>query len=53
MNGMFYNCMQLKSLELSHFKTPNLKAMNQMFYECNALTSLDITNFNTSQVTEN
>ena len=51
MNGMFYYCRALTSLDVSSFDTSNVTDMNSMFNGCRALTSLDLRNFNTSNVT--
>ena len=49
---MFSRCIGLKSLNVSHFDTQNVKDMNSMFYNCSRLTSLDVSNFNTQNVTD-
>ena len=58
MNGMFSNS-QVKSLNLSNFKTNNVKLMGTdgvnasnvgMFQECTKLGELDLSNFDTSNV---
>ena len=46
MRGMFYNCINLKSLDLSIFKTLRVENFDSMFRGCTSLTSLDLTNFN-------
>jgi surface protein len=51
MNGMFYNCYALTSLDLSSFDTSKVTKMSSMFYNCYALTSLDLSNFDTSKAT--
>lgn len=50
MNGMFYGCSCLTSLDLSGFDTSNVTSMTAMFYYCINLKSLDLRNFNTSNV---
>jgi surface protein len=50
MYAMFFNCWELKSLNLSNFDTSSVINMQQMFASCTSLTSLDINNFNTSNV---
>ena len=50
MNGMFWNCSRLGSLDLSCFNTSNVGNMESMFDGCSILTSLDLSNFNTSNV---
>ena len=51
MNGMFYSCSGLTSLDLSHFNTQKVTDMGWMFYGCSGLTSLDLSHFNTQNVT--
>lgn len=51
MEGMFYYCSQLTSLDVSNFNTSNVTNMKDMFYYCSGLTSLDVTNFDTTKVT--
>ena len=50
-NGMFYGCNSLTSLDLSSFNTSAVTDMSYMFCGCNSLTSLDLSSFNTSAVT--
>ena len=50
MNGMFYDCSGLTSLDVSIFDTSNVTDMGSMFMYCTSLTSLDLSNFNTSNV---
>ena len=52
MNGMFYGCWKLKSLDLSNFNTKNVTDMSYMFDFCSNLTTLNLDNFNTSKVTD-
>ena len=52
MDGMFYNCRALTSLNLTSFNTAKVESMSSMFYNCCALTSLDLSNFNTANVTD-
>jgi len=52
MDGMFYGCKSLESLDLSHFDTKNVTNMSRMFMGCSSLKELDISNFNTSKVPE-
>lgn len=51
MEGMFYNCSQLTSLDLDKFNTSNVTTMNYMFNGCSSLETLDVSKFNTSNVT--
>ena len=46
MEGMFYKCGSITSLDLSHFDTKNVKSMGKMFSYCNSLTNLNIADFN-------
>ena len=52
MNGMFYDCDDIVSLDLSSFVTNNVTDMQNMFLECNHLKSVDLSSFNTSNVTD-
>ena len=51
MQGMFYKCKALNSLDLSSFNTANVTDMSYMFYYCMVLKSLDLSSFNTANVT--
>ncbi len=51
MNGMFYDCRLLESIDLSHFNTSKVTNMSYMFYNCESLTSINLSSFNTSNVT--
>ena len=51
MHGMFFNCPNLSSLDLTNFSTGNVTDMNAMFGNCHKLSSLDLTSFNTANVT--
>ncbi|WP_297959849.1 BspA family leucine-rich repeat surface protein [uncultured Ruminococcus sp.] len=50
MYGMFYNCTNLKSLNISCFDTFEVLDMNAMFASCSALTELDLRSFDTENV---
>ena len=50
MNGMFYGCSSLTSLDVTHFNTEKVTDMGNMFYRCSKLTSLDVTKLNTENV---
>lgn len=52
MQGMFWGCLRLTSLDVSSFNTSNVTDMNAMFGLCSNVTSLDVSNFNTSNVTD-
>lgn len=49
MSYMFYRCISLTELDLSHFDTGKVTTMEAMFYSL-PLTELDLSNFNTSNV---
>ena len=51
MYGMFNNCDNLKSIDLSSLDTSNVTDMGYMFYDCNNLFDADFSRFNTSNVT--
>ena len=50
MNGMFYGCSNLTSLDVCGFNTSKVTDMSNMFCGCFNLTSLDIRGFNTSKL---
>ena len=50
MSGMFAQCSNLETLDLSHFNTEKVTTMTQMFYGCTKLHDLNIDNFNTENV---
>jgi len=52
MNGMFNNCPNLTSLDLSGFDTSQVTSMIGVFRGCSNLVSLDLSGFDTSQVTK-
>ena len=52
LKGMFYNCENLTTLDLSHFNTSLVYYMNEMFYGCKSLKSLDLSSFDTSNLEE-
>ena len=47
---MFRNMSNLTSIDISNFKTNNLKTMRGMFRNCTSLTSIDLSNFNTEKL---
>lgn len=51
MEGMFYDCEKLTTIDLSHFNTSSVTNMEDMFYMCKKFTTLDLSYFNTSNVT--
>ena len=50
-HGMFADCINLTSLDLSTFNTDNVTLMEGVFLRCSSLTSLNISGFNTTKVT--
>ena len=50
MEGMFYGCKSLRSLDLTNFVTQQVTNMHLMFYNCKSLNSLDLSNFNIKNV---
>ena len=52
MNGMFYECNSLTTLDVSNWNTSNVTDMVYMFSNCYALTTLDVSKWNTSKVTD-
>ena len=51
MSGMFANCSNITSLNVSSFDTSQVTDMSGMFANCSSLTSLDLISFNTINVT--
>ena len=51
MNGMFYACLALTTLDIANFDTKNVTNMSHMFNGCYTLTTLDVSNFDTQNVT--
>ena len=52
MEGMFYQCIILTSLDVTNFNTANVTNMSSMFQYCSLSSSLDLTSFNTANVTD-
>lgn len=52
MEGLFYNCQKLTTLDLSNFDTSNVINMSYMFFSCDKLLNLNLSNFDTSKVTD-
>ncbi|HOH87245.1 BspA family leucine-rich repeat surface protein, partial [Ruminococcus sp.] len=50
LNGMFKDCKNLKSIDVSGFDTSNVNEMRLVFSGCESLTSLDVSGFDTSKV---
>ena len=47
MNSMFSYCYQLRSVDVSKFKTTNVENMGNMFRSCAELATIDVSNFDT------
>ncbi len=52
MDEMFWCCMNLKQIDLSHFDTSKVTSMMGMFGDCSGLQELDVSSFNTAKVTD-
>jgi surface protein len=50
MNGMFFQCGSLETLDLSGWDTRNVKDMNGMFNLCGSLETLDLSGWDTRNV---
>ena len=51
LNGMFYGCNNLTTIDLSAFNTSNVTSMGVMFCNCEKLSTIDLSNFDTGNVT--
>ena len=51
MNELFYNCENLKQIDLSYFDTRNVINMSGIFYGCKNLEYIDLKTFYTNKVT--
>ena len=49
---LFYNCQQLREIDLSNFKTQNAKNMKCMFSSCRNLIKANFKNVNSNEVTD-
>ena len=49
---MFYECTNLKRINLRKFEAKSIKEMSQMFYHCINLEFIDISNLNLTNVEE-
>ena len=52
MYRIFYNCSQLRSIDVSGWNTAKVDDFSYMFYNCSGLTSLDVTGFNTGSASD-
>lgn len=50
MNEMFYGCVAIKELDLSHFNTQKVTTMASMFSGCTRLSDIRLNGFNTVKV---
>ena len=51
-SGMFEDCANMTSVDLSGLDTSGVSAMDKMFYGCSSLESLDLSQLDTSKVTD-
>lgn len=51
MENMFFGCYNMTSVDVSNFKTDNVKNMSHMFFNCSLVEYLDVDSFNTTNVT--
>ena len=51
MSEMFHGCIELTSINLSHFNTTNCTDFSQMFSMCSKLQNLNLSTFDTSKAT--
>ena len=49
-NHLFSECSSLIDIDLSNFKTQNVKDMGYMFFGCSSLKNIDLSNLNTQNV---
>ena len=52
MNRMFYNCQNLKNIDLSKINSENLEKVEYMFYQNLELDSIDLSEIESSKVTD-
>jgi len=52
MSYMFYNCANLKAIDLSKLITSSVENMNYIFASCKSLRFLDISNFDLTKLTK-
>ena len=52
LDGIFYNCSQLRVADVSRWNTQNVTNMSRMFCNCGSLTYADVSGFDTSNVTD-
>jgi surface protein len=49
-NRMFYNCRNIKNLDLSNWNIENVTTIEMMFYLCTSLENVNVSNWNTKIV---
>ena len=52
MSEMFYNCENLKEINLNNFDTKQVRSMARMFANCKLLEKVELNNFDTSNVND-
>ena len=52
MEGLFYNCISLNNIDLSHLFTKNVRNKSSMIYNCYSLNFSNIYEFNTTNVVD-
>ena len=50
LSELFYDCESIRTLDLSGWKTSNIKNMNRIFSGCFKLESLDVSGWDTSNI---
>ena len=52
LSDLFWDCKNIKSLDLSGWKTSNVKNMNKLFHNCVNLESVDLSGWDTSSLVD-
>ena len=50
LSELFYDCESIRTLDLSGWKTSNIKNMNRIFCGCSKLESIDVSGWDTSNI---
>ena len=50
MYTMFWNCLNLKEINLTNFDTSKVRNVSYMFYKCSSLINMNLQSFNTSNI---
>ena len=50
MKRLFYECIYLKKIDFTYFKSENVVNMSELFSKCESIESFNFTNFNTQNV---